>query len=1354
MFNPLDTFPYIGLRPFSEDDSLYFKGREEQIHQLTALLEANKFLMVTGASGDGKSSLIYAGLVPNARAGFFNARYANWVVADFRPERTPLHNLSKTISKNLRIGNEESVEVELRRGFSSLLELYTTSSLYVDETSEAWLSASEEEKDDMQRQAANLLIVADQFEEFFTNPENYYKNSPSADSQLVINLLLETTRISIAKNLPVYIVCTMRSDYIGQCAAFRGLPEFIGFSQFFVPRLKRKEMVQVVKEPAELHGDKISNRLVERVVYDLGEGIDQLPVLEHAMNEVWIQAKNGSEELDLIHYAMAGGMPPNELPLDDQKKFADWFNTLPIRLQEAYQHPGLSHIIDTHANKLYLSAADHYNERYGKKIALSDAQLIIKVAFICLTKMDEGRAVRNRMTLQEITNILARPELTCEVVGGVLNIFREPGNTFLRPYISDDPETKILKPESVLDITHESLIRNWELLLSWAQEEYDHLTIYEDFKKQLDRWRASKKSGGFLLSIGPLTFFESWYERLSPSVYWINRYLDPGILLTERLAEASSILEDAREFLKRSAKKHLITRMIVRHGATKIATITAMVFIIALCFYYYVDGSRKGNKNVVQQVLADSEVLVRDPRVIATNKAEFLVLSEYLSPGSFKRIADGLPDQDKFGMARDVYTEFAWFANESNPPIRKQVLMYMDSVLGAPQNTPRTISTLNIRLNALNMLVIQTSHYLYFFEDQELQQLLKRTLSGLRELIITALVENPEGELPDIKAINDGLEHLLSNNALSVKDVEEIVKSISPFEGKSGRLHFNKIFPVDSRVNFARGNLFSHNGGYQEVAYLYAVLGNEKNIAQCLDSLLKYNPNYPRYLNGAVNIAAYLFQYDHLAQLHEMIIRYCNKQKMRTDEFFERWLNGSGIYSVDFSNKLWVGENHNMALELFDEGKMQRLFDLYEAEIRKNFIRSDELNFNLSLYYKQRGAIFSKMVNDGRATVSFAQLDSLFKKSVDEYRKVSPSYLDGEITIFNQGRQQAEILRKNLFLYPDHYQKVWNRAFLVPKYYSVNFLDYLIKHDLIGEFYRTEKDIGLIYTWLKHYLYTNGTSDTQQEEKNYTRLNEQDLIRIDSLFTTLSSQQKLNGMENLAHLLLLHHYLQHGQYDKVEPIYQKLNIEKFSTNLIEREYNTNALGNFINSFSYLINELTEYLASQGRQEEANRIIRQYTSSNNRIKAYANAARGFQKFSSTAPEQMFSYLDSAVTELERLEDFQFISTDPRIILAYNMSAAGGTILYDLSEQYVKQLSINAQNDIVQRWIQGIARSGNYYQAYNSIPEIVILSDRLYLFNMILLHEAIARTTNPDWKLYLKNKEEGFYLEDFAFEFNLL
>ncbi len=108
--------PYPGLRSFTEEESLYFKGRDLQVDQISALLEQNKFLMVTGASGEGKSSLIYAGLVPNARAGFFNAKYSNWLVAAFRPERNPLGNMAQSFAHQL---NEQAstVETELRPGF-------------------------------------------------------------------------------------------------------------------------------------------------------------------------------------------------------------------------------------------------------------------------------------------------------------------------------------------------------------------------------------------------------------------------------------------------------------------------------------------------------------------------------------------------------------------------------------------------------------------------------------------------------------------------------------------------------------------------------------------------------------------------------------------------------------------------------------------------------------------------------------------------------------------------------------------------------------------------------------------------------------------------------------------------------------------------------------------------------------------------------------------------------------------------------------------------------------------------------------------------------------------------------------
>ncbi|TAL41380.1 MAG: ATP-binding protein, partial [Chitinophagaceae bacterium] len=314
MFEAEQICPYTGLRSFTEEESLYFKGREEDIDQATEQLQRNKFLMLTGASGDGKSSLIYAGIIPNARAGFLKSKYTQWCVADFRPERTPFHNLCKSIARQLDIANPYTVQAELNHGFSAIIDLYRNSKRNLDTNSMAWQMADDAGKAALKREAANLIILVDQFEEFFTNPENYHKGVPSGDANLVLNLLLETARIALEEDLPIYIVFTMRSDYIGQCAAFRGLPEYIGFSQFFVPRLNRTQLQQVIEEPAILSGNRITRRLTERLIHDLTEGVDQLPILQHALNQIWHAADNGKEEMDLIHYAMVGGMSVNELP--------------------------------------------------------------------------------------------------------------------------------------------------------------------------------------------------------------------------------------------------------------------------------------------------------------------------------------------------------------------------------------------------------------------------------------------------------------------------------------------------------------------------------------------------------------------------------------------------------------------------------------------------------------------------------------------------------------------------------------------------------------------------------------------------------------------------------------------------------------------------------------------------------------------------------------------------------------------------------------------------------------------------------------------------------------------------------
>ncbi|RLD73270.1 MAG: hypothetical protein DRJ07_21040, partial [Bacteroidetes bacterium] len=487
--------PYPGLRPFSEEESIFFKGRDLHIRQIIKQLEEKKITIITGASGDGKSSLVYAGVIPNARAGFFHAEYNNWLICDFRPERAPMSNLAQSVSENLNLDYAE-VKEELKLGFSSLIKLYKNSPFYIDKDSNEWQNADNEEKKELKSKAANLFILADQFEEFFTNPENYLNGVPSEEAYTTINLLLETASIAIIENLPVYIVFTMRSDFISQSVAFTGLPEFIGYSQFFVPRLQRNELQQVIEDPASLAGGKISKRLSETLINELKDGFDQLPVIQHTLSQLWSVARNGDDEMDLVHLVKLAGLQTKYLTENDQQEFNKWIKQQDNFKQKFYGEAELSNVLNTHANILHETAYFYYSEVVSwanESITEEDAKLIIKVAFQSLTKIDKGRAVRNRVSLREITDIINREDISYETVCGVLNVFRLPNNNFVRPYIvQDDIETQYLSADTVLDITHEALIRNWGLLSFWETEEKENYNDFQDFKIQLQRWLNNK----------------------------------------------------------------------------------------------------------------------------------------------------------------------------------------------------------------------------------------------------------------------------------------------------------------------------------------------------------------------------------------------------------------------------------------------------------------------------------------------------------------------------------------------------------------------------------------------------------------------------------------------------------------------------------------------------------------------------------------------------------------------------------------------------------------------------------------------------------------------------------------------
>ena len=625
--------PYPGLRPFSGDEAIYFCGRESHVEVICDLLRQNKFLMVAGASGDGKSSLVFAGLVPAMQAGFFRAQYSEFRVASFRPERSPLENFAAALAPVLGETDQRSLQARLSYGYSSLIDLFREA---VQDAESGY----------------NLVIYADQFEELFTYPENYRDGKCSADAQLLVNLLLETSRLSLEHNLPVYVVCTMRSDYIGQCSSFRGLAEYIGFSHYFVPRLNRVEMRRVIEEPAMLNGDDISPRLVERLLYDLEEGNDQLPVLQHALSRIWLLAVEKGETMDLIHYAMAGGMEITDLPEENQEEFRKWLACQPGELQLVFSRPGLDNVLNLHAEGLLLQALEIciQNNIGGEK----PGEVPEKV-FRCLTQVDRGRVVRNQISAEELLQVLEVPGLQLQQLDAVTAVFRIPGNTFLRPFIGGDSAG--LKAASVLDITHESLIRNWDKLAAWTDSEENDKQTFRDFDKQLQRWLGQQKSSDYLLPIGPLTQYEGWFERKRPNAGWLAGLNEEDDNREKKLSAARLHLGNAREFLKKSSRRLLLTRTVMQYGANRILLLAGSLVVAISCLYYYLEYRYKQNDAVVERTLSEGKELMANPNVSKVQKARFAILWErHHGENAFVPLLDSLHnDTLAFEVGLEMY---------------------------------------------------------------------------------------------------------------------------------------------------------------------------------------------------------------------------------------------------------------------------------------------------------------------------------------------------------------------------------------------------------------------------------------------------------------------------------------------------------------------------------------------------------------------------------------------------------------------------------------------------------------------------------------------------------------------------
>lgn len=1306
------TCPYTGLRPFSEDESLFFKGRDEHIDQATRQLAKNKFLILTGASGDGKSSLVYAGIVPNARAGFLKAAYSNWAVADFRPERTPFHNLCKSIAAQLGIPNIETVKAELGHGFSALVDLYKASPLYVDENDSTWQQTDQSGRMSARRKASNLLVIADQFEEFFTNPENYNKGVPSVDATLVANLLIETAQIALEQNLPIYVVITMRSDFIGQCAAFRGLPEYIGFSQFFVPRLNRRQLQEVIEEPAISNGDRISRRLTERLIHDMVEGTDQLPILQHALNQIWKMAGDGMEEMDLIHYAMVGGIAGRDLPPSDWEILTSWFNALPEEVRGFYNRPSLQNVLNTHANRLMAIAS-------GRD---PNGRAIIQTAFKCLTKIDNGRAVRNRMSLAEITSIVDIPGVDTSAVRSVLDIYREPGNTLLKPYITDNPETQRLNPGVVLDITHESLIRNWEHLDEWALEEFNDYSIFLDFEQQLGRWLNSAKSSSFLLYIGPLTYFEAWFAKAKPNEAWIARYLQSDEDTAARTGRAKQLLADSLEFLRRSARKHAITRTIIRVGPRRIAAGIAIAAILILSSFTVVNYMAQRNVTVLAQIKKRSFDLLNSKKVPITTKQDLAIelLRARLAtiPEVEHAVTDPIECVSLFNGIAANLRAITMKPRIMDPEVRES-LAISDSLLDIYGKPTPALDSLSARLIEVNDYMATLRSCYYFGREPHVSQLIAKNAKRSASMARWIVEHRPKG-FDKTSEFNTAVEDALNHNAFTEEDIRYLLSQLSPFETKydSWLAETYKPGKIETR-GVQRQHGARHQGLYLELSFLYASINDMTRVMNCMDTLVRYNQNYHlkslvTNSDNGLNVIPYLYRYGHRNSIRPFLKSYSALNGIAEEEMYERLLARcklTGITNITLEVISRDGDIiHNANLEYGTDEELSFYFSQYRDVIQSSGTESaDEKNYRLAGTYKDEPLILARRMRAAGIDADTVVAYRSFDRSVDYFKKVSSVYV-------KKSRATGQFAYMGGYKYPDASVAFhpWEPRTEWNYYCSTLFLNYLVHRNLLRQLYADDESMKYIEMWLEGYGYGQGFSFFMGNPRAETK----DLWGIERELGRMEASKKIDL--NRLYISIGNAEFMDGRGDKAAEAYARIQPERVYT-FIEATRVPFAFSEVVLAGSRL--------ALAGQFKEAERLVKALPNSRSRASMYGFMAQELEMVG-RYPAESKMLLDSCRKQIRDDEDHSS-RAKLRLISALGFN---GT---DESKTEIQQVLKNMDDKAMatRRLCRAIAYRGELYNAVNAIPDNTSDIDMAdHLIFILYGYSQGKLTMNPFWTAY--------------------
>ncbi len=455
--------PFVGLKPYAENQNNSYFGREQEVENVLDILQKNKFVTFSGASGSGKTSLINAGLIPRLKKGFVGQAGKDWAIASFRPGIDPLVNLSYALTAREVLKDDLKSNTTDRKYYSEIIsnfgslgivEIYKRSEIFGKK---------------------NLLIIIDQLEDLYKY-NRYFDYALSEEDNVLMDLIYRTVTF---KNTAIYFLICIETPYLTKLTSYNKLQEIISKSQYSIQNIDHKGIHQILKDTFYKKNIQFNSKVIDLFNETLKEEICYLPNLQFLLYKLYEKFVVNENEKTIIG-------------LDDIDTFG-----------------GIKQSIEKDFENLYVLSSKLEQNRMANffKSILDTQNLSSKVQYETILKISEHINISQSDLSREI-------RLLKKTFFDFFDVFE--------PSISGIPiaENKPFDSKNIISLKYTKFL-NWERHSEWLEEEKNN---FEDFKAFSEDAIKKNNNKVDFLKTPELESAIAWRDNSTSNKNWAKKY--------------------------------------------------------------------------------------------------------------------------------------------------------------------------------------------------------------------------------------------------------------------------------------------------------------------------------------------------------------------------------------------------------------------------------------------------------------------------------------------------------------------------------------------------------------------------------------------------------------------------------------------------------------------------------------------------------------------------------------------------------------------------------------------------------------------------------------------------------------